>query len=212
MALIGVIVSFLRPNHGACSRELGHSESHLLLGDVVSSEETLEEDVSEAVNRDGFTSRGVTVSMGRLARSRFGVRRGLRSRGRMGVVGAVLSASGTEDSLLLSKARSISVSHVNTRLRHRAVACGPETTRILSEVVAVALVLVVANGELSFANTIVYRVGQGTRRARWWRSGMRLRVTVVRDGLQFLNQKHADWHSNLASLVTLLVSVSLVES
>ena len=40
----------------------------------------------------------------------------------------------------------------------------------------------------------------------------RLRMAVMRDRLQFLDQKHADWHSNLAPLVTLLVSVSLVES
>jgi len=63
---------------GSRSGELGDSEADLLLGDVVSSVETLEEHVSEAEDLDGVAARSVAVGVSWLAGRRFGVRRGLR--------------------------------------------------------------------------------------------------------------------------------------
>jgi len=80
MVQVGGWVNFLRPNLGSTSRELGYGEAHLLLGNVVSGEEALEEDITETEDREGPATGSVavrTVRVRGLAGSRSGMRRRL---------------------------------------------------------------------------------------------------------------------------------------
>jgi len=63
---------------GTACGELGDSEAHLLLFDVVSSVETLEEHITKTEDLDGVTALSVAVGVSRFAGRRPRVRRGLR--------------------------------------------------------------------------------------------------------------------------------------
>jgi hypothetical protein len=111
----------------------------------------------------------------------------------------------------------ISITRMDARSIRPTVASHPEAAGFLVEVLAVRLVLFVANKVVSLAHAVIFRVGSGTW-ARWWRwaglrawGSRRLVVRVVAYGGELLNQHHTDGDSNILPLVMLFVSVSLVE-
>lgn len=87
----------------------------------------------------------------------------------------------------------ISITHMDARSVRPTVASHPETTGFLVEVLAVRLILFVANRVISLAHAVIFRVGSGTW-TRWWRwAGLRtwgcrgLVVRMVANGGKLLN-------------------------
>lgn len=84
MALVDTVIYLSRSNFGSSSREFGYGKAHLSFGDVVSSEETLKEDISKSENGDSLTG-AVALRVGWVTGSRSGRGRwmGRRVRARM---------------------------------------------------------------------------------------------------------------------------------
>jgi hypothetical protein len=61
MALVDIVILLSRSNFGSSSSEFGYSKSHLSFWNVVSSEETLEEDISEPEDGDALTGTGAVA-------------------------------------------------------------------------------------------------------------------------------------------------------
>lgn len=81
----------------------------------------------------------------------------------------------------------ISITHMDARSVRPTVASHPETTGFLVEVLAVRLILFVANRVISLAHAVVFRVGSGTWTGlRAW-GCRRLVVRMVANGGELLN-------------------------